>query len=442
MQSANSTMTIRYKLFCLFLAALPVFCFAQENSPYSRYGIGNLLPQGNLANRAMGGISAATVDHTSLSSVNPASTSGLLFTTIDIGLEYDNRKLLSKEPVGSFKSNYGIISYLQVGFPLLLGNKNAIKNQTSWSMNFGLKPISRIDYSVEATSKTSFDSLYVLNKGDGGLNEGFIGTAVKIKGVSLGVNMGYLFGEKDYSTRFNLFNDSVAYQKTNYQTKTRYGGLKFTGGIQYEAKLKEGSLRFGAYGNLQQKYNASRDDIKESYTFDASGDFLRLDSISETKGVKGKMELPATYGFGVAYENSNLLIGADFETTNWSDYRFFDEKDKLQNSWIAKAGVQVTPAGKSSTGYFNYVKYRAGFSYGMDYIKVDNSLPVYTISVGGGFPLKLRRTVYDYQYSVLNIGFEYGSRGNSKNNITENTYRLSLGFSLSDMNWFRRSKYQ
>ncbi|MBW7838551.1 MAG: hypothetical protein H3C36_02695 [Chitinophagaceae bacterium] len=108
---------------------------------------------------------------------------------------------------------------------------------------------------------------------------------------------------------------------------------------------------------------------------------------------------------------------------------------------MLRAGAQYTPASVNSTGYFNFVKYRAGFSVGRDYIKADNNLPLYNISVGGAFPLRLRRSFYDNQYSVMNITFEYGSRGNSKNNITESMYKLSLGFSLSDI-WFIRQKYQ
>jgi hypothetical protein len=125
MQSANTIMILKYKLTCLLLAALPLFCFAQENSPYSRYGTGNAVPSENIANRAMGGISAGVSDATTVNTVNPASIGNLIYTTLDIGLEYDGRNLKSKNPIGHYKSNNGIISYLQVGFPLLSGNKKA-----------------------------------------------------------------------------------------------------------------------------------------------------------------------------------------------------------------------------------------------------------------------------------------------------------------------------
>jgi hypothetical protein len=49
---------------------------AQDNSPYSRYGLGNLYPQSNIINRGMGGVSAAYSDVMSVNYSNPASYAG------------------------------------------------------------------------------------------------------------------------------------------------------------------------------------------------------------------------------------------------------------------------------------------------------------------------------------------------------------------------------
>ena len=441
MQSATIIMIPKYKLTCLLLAALPLLCFAQENSPYSRYGTGNLVPSGNIANRAMGGISAGVTDATTVNTVNPASYSNLIYTTLDVGFEYDGRNLKSKDPVGTYQSNNGIISYLQLGFPLLNGNKKALKNSTSWGITFGLKPISKINYKILSPSPNAIDSAATLFEGNGGVNEAFFGTGIRIKNFSFGINTGYLFGEKDYSTRLIFNNDTVNYYKANYATNTRFGGMFLNAGVQYAAKIKGGTLRFGAYGNLKQGYNASKDDLRETFDYNADGSPVRVDSVYENNGQKGTVQLPATFGAGFSIEKEHFLLGADFETTQWDDYRFFGQKDLVKNSWTARAGVQYFPATVGTTGYFNFVKYRAGVSFGSDYINVDNNLPLYTVSVGGGFPLKLKHNFYDLQYSVMNLSFEYGNRGNNNNNITESIYKISVGFSLSDV-WFRRQKYQ
>ncbi len=49
--------------------------FAQDNSPYSRYGLGDLVPGTHINNRAMGGVSAGYSDFLSINFNNPASYS-------------------------------------------------------------------------------------------------------------------------------------------------------------------------------------------------------------------------------------------------------------------------------------------------------------------------------------------------------------------------------
>jgi hypothetical protein len=440
MQSANTTMISKIKITCFVLAAFPLFCFAQENSPYSRYGIGNLIPQSNIANRAMGGISAGYFDPTSVNTVNPATYSDLIYSTLDIGLEYDGRDLKSKDPVGSFKSNNGIIPYLQFGFPLLRANKKALKNKISWGMAFGLKQISNISYKI-GNSTRSVDSSTTTYEGTGGINQAFIGTGLKIKNFSIGFNTGYLFGSKNYDTRLLFNNDTLDYYKTHYGTESNFGGLFLNAGIQYAAKLNKGVLRLGAYGNLQQQYKGTREDLRETFDYNAQTTAEQAIDTVYNHTEKGVLKMPASFGAGFTYSDDHLLIGADYETTKWSDYRFFAQQDFVKNSWTARVGFQYLPASPGSTGYFNYVKYRAGFSVGQDYIAVDNSLPVYTISLGGAFPMKLKHSYYDHQYSIMNFTFEYGNRGNNSNNLTEGLYKVSLGFSLSDI-WFLRQKYQ
>jgi hypothetical protein len=430
------------KLLGLVLFALPFFSIAQENSAYSRYGVGNIMPKGNILNRGMGGISAAYADPSTVNSINPASYSNLIYTTLDIAAEMDSRTMRSQDPQGKFTSNNGIISYLQVGIPLLNGNKKALKKDMSWGINFGLRPVSKINYNIQKNSRVpNVDSLVSIYEGSGGVNEAFAGTGLRIRNLSLGINVGYLFGSKDYGTRLSFVSDTVSYYSSNSTTKTNFGGLFFNAGIQYAIKIKNGSVRLGAYGNFQKKYNAYQDIIRETFVYNAiTGNPDKLDSISDKTNIKGTVVLPATYGIGFDIERIHWVVGADFEITNWDNYSFYGQKDLVKNNWIAKAGFQYFPATSESRKYWNFVKYRAGFFLGPDYINADRNLPQYGVSVGAGFPLKLKRAFYETQYSVMNLSLEYASRGNKNNNIRENIFRVGVGFSLSDL-WFRRYKY-
>jgi hypothetical protein len=438
------------------MLALPLFSLSQENSPYSRYGIGNLVPQGNLLNRSMGGISAGFADQNSINYVNPASYGHfsqspdlalyLPPTIFDIGVEVTSRTLKSTSPAAKFTSNNFITSYLQAAFPLT--SKKMAKNNMSWGINAGLIPVSKIDYKIQKDGRNTIDSLSTIYEGSGGLNKAFIGTGFRIKNFSIGFNAGYLFGKKDYGTRVIFINDSVNYLKSNSASKTGIGGFALDGGIQYSISLKKragkdsfpGTLKIGAYGSLQQKFNGSQDVLRETFSYNANGGTDHLDSVFENN-IKGTLQLPATFGVGFTVERQHWLYGADFEMTNWDNYRFYGQKDLVQNSWIVKAGFQYYPAKLNSRKYGQFIKYRAGFSFGPDYIMAGKKLPQFTVSIGAGLPLKLKRAFYETQYSVMNVLLEYGNRGNNSNNIRENILRIGLGFSLSDI-WFRRYKYQ
>ena len=87
MQLVNTMKVPKHRIYILLLIALPLFSIAQENSPYSRYGIGNLVPKGNMQYRSMGGISAGASDPTVINFINPASYSNLIYTTLDIGAD-------------------------------------------------------------------------------------------------------------------------------------------------------------------------------------------------------------------------------------------------------------------------------------------------------------------------------------------------------------------
>ncbi len=440
MRSANTIMNKILITAIALLAFAPLLCYSQINSPYSRYGVGNLVPLPSISNRAMGGISAGMSDPTATNTVNPASYSNLFYTTFDIGFEYDADNLKSKVPVANFKSKYAILSYLNLGLPLLNGNQKAQKKNIGWALTLGLRPVTRINYKLQTIGRIPADSVSYLYEGSGGVNQALIGTAVRLKNFSFGINTGLLFGEKKYSTRLSFLNDTVSYYKANYETQSHFGGMFLDAGLQYQIKVKNGTLRLGAYSQFKKSYNANRDIKRETFVYDQYGSATTVDSVYDSHEEGGKVTLPATYGFGFALEKEHFLIGADYETSKWSDYRFFGQKEPLRDSWNARLGFQYFPATTNSTGYFSFVKYRAGFSFGKDYIAVENDLPVYSFSLGGAFPMSRKRTFNNNQFSVMNISFEYNNRGNVNNNITESMYRISLGFSLSDV-WFLRQKY-
>ena len=454
---------------CLILG---FFCFSffsghsQDNSPYSRYGIGDLVPSTHIIGRAMGGISAGYTDILSVNFNNPASYSSFQTfleakskkllsgrAVLDLGINLETRTLKETNPAQKFTASNALFSYLQVGMPI----------RKNWGLSFGLRPVSRISYNVVRNERLfdpitgqPIDSASTQFKGDGGSYLPSLGTGLALfrrerknsteEKLSIGASLGYLFGKKDHSSRRALVNDSVEYYLANYQTQTTFGNLFLSVGAQYKFPLnpaKRISLTLGAFGNWNQNLDASQDILRETFIFDDNLGTHRLDSVSDQKDIRGKLIYPASFTVGFVTEKpvvgreSGWLLGMDFSQQNWDNYRLYGQSDSVQNKWELRAGGQFRP--RSSNNYFTNVTYRAGFFFGPDYIKVRNKLSQFGASLGMGLPLPISRQSPN-QASIIQLAFEYIKRGNNNNLLQENLFRLSVGFSLSDF-WFQKRKY-
>ncbi len=425
----------KIKLLGTFAMLVSVITQAQtENSPYSRYGLGDQLPAQNIMTRGMGGVSAAYADILSVNFTNPASYSRLKRTTLDFGIEVDSRTLRVIDPPQKYSAASPTISYVQVGLPL-----SKTKN---WGMNIGLRPATRINYKIERTERLeNIDSAKTLFQGNGGSYEVYTGTGFAIGHLAVGFNVGYLFGSKDYNTRRTFIPDSsdAFYYPTQYSNATNFGGLFANMGLQYSIKLpNKNMIRLGAYGKVKRNFNASRDEKVITYSETESGSIDTIDVMSDVT-VKGKISYPASYGFGgIFHAGEKWMIGIDYSQTQWSEYRYFGQVDSVQDSWKLNIGGQLTPNASSAKTYWGRVTYRAGISFGQDYIKVNGDLPTWTGSIGLGLPM--RPPSYSNQYSVINTALEFGRRGNNANPIKENFFRVSVGLTLSDI-WFIKRKY-
>ena len=405
---------------------------AQENSPYSRYGLGDVLPNQNILNRSMGGLAIPFNDLQSVNFVNPASYAYLRVTTFDIGLEYSARTLHAQNPPAKFKTQYLIPTYFQLGLPL--------KKKGYWGLNIGLRPMTRINYNLSTRTRIpGIDSVLYNYSGNGGSYQAYLGTAFGNKNLSFGVNVGYLFGNKEYSTKVIFINDTVPYQKSNSSDTTRFGGIFVNAGVLYRVELARNTyLRLGATGSIQNTLAATRDIARSTFDFSSSAGIIVIDSVFKANDQKGEIIYPGSVGFGFMFEKEDKwMFGAEINNTFWSNYRYFDQPDALRNSWTARIGGQIIP-NINSKSYWPRVVYRAGVSFGPDYIDVGKNLNQYLFSFGAGFPI--RRTFYSNQYTTINTAIEIGARGNKNNTVSENLFKISVGVNLSDI-WFNPRKY-
>lgn len=459
-----NTLSHKNALFTVFFLFISGGVFAQDNSPYSRYGIGDLSPSNNIINRAMGGMGVGYIDGFSINFSNPASYSSFYAekeqksgkltagrAILDLGINFEGRKLTEPGNPNTYKSNNALFSYVQIGVPL----------KQNWGLNFGLRPVSRIGYKVyrrevlkDPLTGQRIDSAETLFEGTGGAYLPSIGTGFAIfkrvkhdqfEKLSLGLNMGYLFGEKDYSTRRRLINDSVEYYAANHETQTNFNGMYFTAGLQYILPVKKNTyISVGAALNWGQNLDASQDILRETFFYDANQGNTRLDSVSDRRNIKGVLRMPSMYTLGVlmqkypiANKESGWLLGIDYAKQNWSGYRLYGQVDSVRDKWDLRVGGQFNPVPRRN--FFSNVSYRAGFSMGPEYIRVRNKLSVWSATFGLGLPVAYSRQAPN-QRTIVNVAFEYNKRGNEQNILRENMYRLSFGFALSDF-WFIKRRY-
>ncbi len=366
-------------------------------------------------------------------------------------MNFESRTLLEPNNTEKFRASNALFSHVQVGFPI----------RPNFGMSFGLRPITRISYRmsqiegiVDPNSGQYIDTALTQNEGDGGsylaslgMGKRFMFSRTKIHSLSIGVNGGYMFGKQDYSVRRSLFSDTVIYTSGNFQTTTSYGNLYFNAGLQYAVELKKNLvLTLGAYGNTEQKFNASKDVIRETYVYSETSGNVRIDSVQDIKNIKGKIVYPTSYTVGFVIEKGvdftaktpGWLVGVDYTQSKWSDYRTYGQPEPtIRDNWEIRAGAQFRPVPKMN--YFSNVAYRIGAFFGPDYIYVNRKLPVFGTTFGLGLPLRnfSRQTE---QFTIINLSFEFIKRGNNDNVLKENMFRLSAGFSLSDF-WFVKRKY-
>ena len=434
MRSVRQIINRHLFLVSFSLTALSVIqTHAQENSPYSRYGLGDLIPAQNILSRSMGGLSTAFTDYQAVNFSNPASYTGLKITTLDIGLDYTSRTLRTLNPPKKFTSANLVPSYVQIGLPL--------SKKREWGMNLGLRPVSRINYEIFTRTRVpNVDSIQYKYVGYGGSYQAYMGMAYGTKSLSVGFNAGYMFGNKEYSTRVSFINDTVKYKSTSSTDTSNFGGLFLNLGVQYKIKLsKQYTLRLGATANLQSTLNATRSITRETIDFSPTVGIVVVDSIYKGQNQKGEIIYPSSWTAGFMIErNEKWMAGAEINVDKWGDYRYYGEADKLKNSFMARVGGQFMPDNKS-TKYWNRVVYSAGFMIGTDPIFYSKRVGYYAFTFGTRLPV--RRSGYTNQYTTVNTAFEIGFRGNKTNEISENIFRFSLGLNLSDV-WFIKRKYE
>ena len=408
----------------VLLTSLNVLSQVTSISPYSRFGLGDQRFEGFLHNKHMGSMGVGLSDSLHVNPYNPASYSSLRLSSFEVGLNSEYWNLQTSDLQEN--NNVTYMNHISLGVPL--GEK--------FGMAFGLYPVSNLGYDIQnPDSLEGFGSINYLYKGSGGVSSFFGGLAWEpVKGLSIGVNMSFLFGTQNRSTSVEY--DSTGYLNTRFLTTTRIRNVLFDYGIQYRKNFKKKKfvvlgLTYGQTTNMALNYDYTM------FTYRRLNDLVIVkDTITSEVNRTTNIAYPEQFGAGFTYgKQGKWLIGADYKFVKWSEYRDIELGDTLADLHTFSLGGYYVPDALAPSGFWNRVQYRAGIYYGQTplYLNQTNVYD-YGMTFGLGLPF-LSKTM-----STFNIGGRIGQRGTTANGlIQENYFQLNIGLTLNDR-WFIRRK--
>ena len=395
------------------------------NSPYTRYGYGDLSDQYFGNSKAMGGIAYGLRDGAQINVLNPASYTAIdsLTYLFEGGLTLQNMNINANGVKMNAKNSS--FDYLAMQFQV-----------KRWlAMSIGLLPYSNIGYNVSQSVQATEDTPYSVKSftGDGGLHQLYAGAGVTVaKGLSLGVNVSYFWGDL---TRNTVMNYPNVPQVQNYHEdyNTSISDYKLDFGIQYSKSFgKKHSITLG--GVFSPKKNLNNTTNRQNYlTQLGSNNGVNIVSMTTTD-LNVDFGLPNSFGAGFTYSYDNrLTVGADYTLQKWSDVKYMGEKNAFCDRHKLSVGAEIIPnlMGRS---YFSIIKYRFGAFYTTPYYKIDGKRAAHEYGVTGGFGLPLPRS-----RSVLSIGGQFVKmKGLETNFVNENIFRVSIGVTFNERWFFKR----
>ena len=430
---------MRNKLLVIILISLFSFAYTATgqkliNSPYSRFNIGTLEPEGSFRSLGMGSVGTAIRDNSSIYFTNPASycsidTNSFIF---DFGVDY-GRNFISGGN-SKYSSEDFNFHHLIIGFPLAKG----------WGLAAGIIPVSSGFYEI-TENVTSTDPVYdprigsyrIIHSGDGGLTKFFLGSGFQIgKNFSIGANMTLLSGQLNRTNQI-IFSDVTDYLNVFHDNSTeslQIKGINFDYGIQYTASLKNNyflnigtSLTSG--NNYKSKYN------QLSYKTSA---FPVTDTIISVSDNSAKTFIPGTLRFGISFGKKNKFTTAlDVIATKWSTSRIPGSTGYAADTKSVLFGAEYIPDKFSNYSFLKRAEYRIGGHYGNNYLIINGEqINEYGASIGLGLPMP--RTP-----SKVNLYIDYTRKYGSASSSLHSEDYLTIGISLNLYDWwFVKRKYE
>ena len=425
-------------IFIIFVSLFSV-CYTasgQKNidSPYSRFNLGSLQPEGPFRSLGMGGVGTAMRYNSAIYYTNPASYSSLdtLSFVFDFGVDYGRNSISNGG--STYSSSDFNFHHLVMGFPI----------SKKWGFAAGLVPWSSGFYNI-ADQVTSSDPGYDPNigayaidhVGSGGITKLFLGSGIQIsKNFSLGVNMTFLTGQLSRTNQFTFGDYTTVFSNKSVETLD-LNGLNFDYGLQYTASLKNNYFfNIGASLTSGKNYKTKYNQLSSKYSA-----YGVTDSITYTANNNAKTYIPDNLRFGISFgKKDKFTTELDYTTSKWSASKIPGSTGYAADTKSLLFGAEYIPDKYSNYSYFKRVEYRIGAHMDDNYLIVNGEqLKEYGASIGIGIPLRRLASMP----SLINLYLDFTRKTGSLANSLHNEDYLTIGLSLNMYdNWFLKKKYE
>lgn len=402
-------------------------------TPYSLYGIGEIVKQGTAINRGMGGIGVGVRDNRYINYLNPASITqrDTLSFMLDFGISQKN----FYNSDGKTKSAYNTFNMHNIVFTAPIYKKSALI--------VGISPYSDIGYKFESTETdkelvSKYGDIKYQKYGTGSINQFFIGASMNFfKHFSLGAEYIYYFGALDrYSNvMFNTSAGSMRSLETGWDYALGASSARI--GIQYFGildKEKDVDLTVGATYRMAAKLKG--DFNRFAYAYDENVRDTVVNTLSEDAKIKIPQEFSA--GFSIR-KKDKWMFGFDYMRQDWTKSSFEGADGVKFKPCVAgyyRAGFEFTPNKYDIRYYMKRVTYRLGAYYEQSYVQL-GSHQINAAGITFGMSLPIYRL-----YNAVNVAVDFGQRGTVKENLVRERYvQFVVNISLHDI-WFVKHQYQ
>ena len=215
----------------------------KNNSPYSRYGLGDIHDDNFFFGQAMGNLGATLIDPWHINLNNPATYSYLQATAFEVGLDASYSRLNSDNNSSNIFS--GNVNYFALGLPIVNPINDLlerVKRDYDFALVFALKPYSNVGYDIFSTEDHPDEGIIERNYvGSGGTYKFLTGVSGRYKNLSFGANAGYLFGQINY--RSGVFFPDLPYAYSDdFLENFSVSGFLYDVGFTYSLTLNKAAI--------------------------------------------------------------------------------------------------------------------------------------------------------------------------------------------------------